>query len=169
METPPTNISSSSSEVSNQNMIENDPMDISAPSSEDSRENKNVNEGVDVVVIDVHDNIVITNYDKKAGSVETVNSSSNGSIGGDSKQTVFKHKKSSLLNTKSYLMNSLLHYDDKEKILAQLSKIRTLEPSSRNYYHGRLYNYVLPAPKINQNNQVLLPTIYNLQRKSWLV
>ena len=155
METPPTNISSSSSEVSNQNMIENDPMDISAPSSEDSRENKNVNEGADIVVIDVHDNIVITNYDKKAGSVETVNSSSNGSIGGgDTKQSVFKHKKSSLLNTKSYLMNSLLHYDDKEKILAQLSKIRTLEPSSRNYYHGRLYNYVLPAPKINQNNQV---------------
>ena len=57
-------------------------------------------------------------------------------------------EKSSLLHTKSYLMNSLLHLQDRSRILLQLSKQTDLESHSRNIYHGKIYNYVLPAPRI---------------------
>ena len=63
-------------------------------------------------------------------------------------------KNQSLLNTKSYLLNSLLHFQEREKILNQLSKQKQLEPGSRNFFHGRVYNYVLPIPKSRSNKQV---------------
>ena len=58
-----------------------------------------------------------------------------------------KKEKSSLLHTKSYLMNSLLHLQDRSRILLQLSKQNDLDSQSRNIYHGKVYNYVLPAPR----------------------
>ena len=59
-----------------------------------------------------------------------------------------RKEKSSLLHTKSYLMNSLLHLEDRSRILLQLSKQNNLDSHCRNIYHGKIYNYVLPAPKI---------------------
>ena len=53
-----------------------------------------------------------------------------------------------MLHTKSYLMNSLLHLQDRSRILLQLSKQTDLESHSRNIYHGKIYNYVLPAPRV---------------------
>ena len=34
------------------------------------------------------------------------------------------------------------------QIVAQLGRTSLLRPSSRNFDHGRLYNYVLPAPRV---------------------
>ena len=69
-------------------------------------------------------------------------------------------KKESLLNTKSYLMNSLLHFHDRDKILAQLSKQKMLDQASRNFHHGRLYNYVLPQPSKNYNKKLEVKAKY---------
>ena len=44
-------------------------------------------------------------------------------------------------------MESILHINHREKILAQLAKQLLLEPGSRNIYHGRIYNYILPPPE----------------------
>ena len=70
-----------------------------------------------------------------------------------------RQEKSCLLHTKSYLMNSLLHLEDRNKILFQLSKQTNLDRQSRNIYHGKIYNYVLPAPRMVWTNkkQVRLP------------
>ena len=69
-----------------------------------------------------------------------------------------RKEKSCLLHTKSYLMNSLLHLQDRSKILLHLSKQNNLDSQSRNIYHGKIYNYVLPAPRIIWTNgkQVML-------------
>ena len=56
--------------------------------------------------------------------------------------------KTELLDTRCYLMDSILHISQREKILAQLAKQLSLEPGSRNIYHGRIYNYVLPPPVV---------------------
>ena len=64
-----------------------------------------------------------------------------------------RQEKSCLLHTKSYLMNSLLHLEDRNKILFQLSKQTNLDRQSRNIYHGKIYNYVLPAPKVVWSNR----------------
>ena len=64
-----------------------------------------------------------------------------------------RKEKSCLLHTKSYLMNSLLHLQDRKKILVQLSKQNNLDRQSRNIYHGKIYNYVLPAPRIFWTSQ----------------
>ena len=64
-----------------------------------------------------------------------------------------RKEKSCLLHTKSYLMNSLLHLQDRNKILLQLSKQNNLDSQSRNIYHGKIYNYVLPAPRIAWTNR----------------
>ena len=55
-------------------------------------------------------------------------------------------------------MNSLLHLQDRNKILLQLSKQNNLDRQSRNIYHGKIYNYVLPAPRVAWTNkkQVML-------------
>ena len=55
--------------------------------------------------------------------------------------------KMDLLDTRCYLMESILHINQREKILAQLAKQLLLEPGSRNIYHGRIYNYILPPPE----------------------
>ena len=64
-----------------------------------------------------------------------------------------RKEKSCLLHTKSYLMNSLLHLQDRHKILLHLSKQNNLDSQSRNIYHGKIYNYVLPAPRIAWTNR----------------
>ena len=132
-------------------------MDISstASSDESKADTEVVNDDHAVIVIDVHDNLVVNlNEDEsnkngiKNGSVSsTLTSSLTNSIDsmGERKKEL-KRKKSCLLNTKNYLMNSLLHFRERDKILGQLSKQKTVDQSSRNFYHGRLYNYVLPPP-----------------------
>ena len=62
-------------------------------------------------------------------------------------------EKSCLLHTKSYLMNSLLHLQDRNKMLVQLSKQNNLDRQSRNIYHGKIYNYVLPPPRLVWTNK----------------
>ena len=64
-----------------------------------------------------------------------------------------RKEKSCLLHTKSYLMNSLLHLQDRNKILVQLSKQNNLDRQSRNIYHGKIYNYVLPPPRVVWTNK----------------
>ena len=127
-----------------------EPMDISSTSSSDESkaDTEVVNDDHALIVIDVHDSLVVNTNGIKNGSVtSTLTSSltnSNDSMGERKKE--LKRKKSCLLNTKNYLMNSLLHFRERDKILGQLSKQKTVDQSSRNFYHGRLYNYVLPPP-----------------------
>ena len=45
-------------------------------------------------------------------------------------------------------MDSILHINQRDKILAQLARQPPLEPGSRNFYHGRIYNYILPPPEV---------------------
>lgn len=131
-----------------------DQMDISTTASESS--NNDILNTVENVTVNVKSNgieeILINDIDNSADNV-TVESSSNESM--EEKRVIYyQHRRSSLLNTKSFLMNSMLHFEERDKIVAQLSKKRSLEPQCRNFFHGRLYNYVLPAPRLAQNNQV---------------
>ena len=71
-------------------------------------------------------------------------------------------EKSSLLHTKSYLMNSLLHLQDRSRILLQLSKQADLESHNRNIYHGKIYNYVLPAPRVFWTRRTQVSTVTEL-------
>ena len=120
-------------------------MDISATSSESStNESLNINDTVKVIE---NEEIIINDIDNL-----TIESKSNDSMEG--KRVIYYQRRSSLLNTKSFLMNSMLHFQDRDKIVAQLSKKKSLEPKCRNFFHGRLYNYVLPAPKVTESNQV---------------
>ena len=64
-----------------------------------------------------------------------------------------RKEKSCLLHAKSYLMNSLLHLQNRSKILLHLSKQNNLDSQSRNIYHGKIYNYVLPAPRVVWTSQ----------------
>ena len=131
-----------------------DQMDISTTASESS--NNDILNTVENVTVNVKSNgieeILINDIDNSADNV-TVESSSNESM--EEKRVIYyQQRRSSLLNTKSFLMNSMLHFEERNKIVAQLSKKRSLEPQCRNFFHGRLYNYVLPAPRLTQNNQV---------------
>ena len=131
-----------------------DQMDISTTASESS--NNDILNTVENVTVNVKSNgieeILINDIDNSADNV-TVESSSNESM--EEKRVIYyQQRRSSLLNTKSFLMNSMLHFEERDKIVAQLSKKRSLEPQCRNFFHGRLYNYVLPAPRLAQNNQV---------------
>ena len=104
-------------------------------------------------------------------SVQTVGHSASSSVAGGEGEVIMivrtrqhqdvgvRQEKSCLLHTKSYLMNSLLHLEDRNKILFQLSKQTNLDRQSRNIYHGKIYNYVLPAPRMVWTNkkQVRLP------------
>ena len=95
-------------------------------------------------------------------SVQTVGQSASSSVDeGEERVKIMQNsrkEKTSLLHTKSYLMNSLLHLQDRNKILLQLSKQNNLDRQSRNIYHGKIYNYVLPAPRVAWTNkkQVML-------------
>ena len=136
-----------------------EPMEISSTSSSDESkpDTEVVNDNDAVIVVNVHDSLVVNeneddsmvnvNGDKNGSLTSTFTSSvtnSNDSMADRKKE--LKRKKSCLLNTKNYLMNSLLHFRERDKILGQLSKQKTVDKSSRNFYHGRLYNYVLPPP-----------------------
>ena len=124
-------------------------MDISATSSESStNESLNINDTVKVIE---NEEIIINDIDNSIDNL-TIESKSNDSMEG--KRVIYYQRRSSLLNTKSFLMNSMLHFQDRDKIVAQLSKKKSLEPKCRNFFHGRLYNYVLPAPKVMESNQV---------------
>ena len=124
-------------------------MDISATSSESST-NESLN--INATVKDVeNEEIIINDIDNSIDNL-TIGSKSNDSMEG--KRVIYYQRRSSLLNTKSFLMNSMLHFQDRDKILAQLSEKESLEPKCRNFFHGRLYNYVLPAPKVTETNQV---------------
>ena len=126
-----------------------DQMDISATSSEAStNESLNINDTVKVIQ---NEEININDIDNSIDNL-TIGSKSNDSMEG--KRVIYYQRRSSLLNTKSFLMNSMLHFQDRDKIVAQLSKKKSLEPKCRNFFHGRLYNYVLPAPKVTESNQV---------------
>ena len=126
-------------------------MDISTTSSEAStNESLNRIETAQLTKNDVEE--IITNDINSSINSSTVESRSNDSMEG--KRIICNQRRSSLLNTKSFLMNSMLHFQDREKIVAQLAKKKSLEPKCRNFFHGRLYNYVLPAPKVTESNQV---------------
>ena len=126
-------------------------MDISATSSESSSNESLIKiETVKVKENDI-EGIIINDIDNSIDN-STVESKSNDSMEG--KRVIYYQRRSSLLNTKSFLMNSMLHFQDRDKIVAQLSKKKSMEPKCRNFFHGRLYNYVLPAPKVTELNQV---------------
>ena len=103
----------------------------------------------DVNNVDIHDDIVVRSQENGSVSRNDTRSVSDndGSITRSGSDKSLRRQKSLLLNTKSYLMNSLLHFDDRNKITAQLTKQKTVGRKSRNYCHGRIYNYVLPAPE----------------------
>ena len=128
-------------------------MDISATSSESSTNDSLIRVGTVKVIENNTEEFIINDIDID-NSIDnlTVESKSNDSMEG--KRVIYYQRRSSLLNTKSFLMNSMLHFQDRDKILAQLSKKKSLEPKCRNFFHGRLYNYVLPAPKVTETNQV---------------
>ena len=128
-------------------------MDISATSSESSTNDSLIRVGTVKVIENNTEEFIINDIDID-NSIDnlTVESKSNDSMEG--KRVIYYQRRSSLLNTKSFLMNSMLHFQDRDKILAQLSKKKSLEPKCRNFFHGRLYNYVLSAPKVTETNQV---------------
>ena len=126
-------------------------MDISATSSESSTNDSLIRVGTVKVIENNTQEFIINDIDNSIDNL-TVESKSNDSMEG--KRVIYYQRRSSLLNTKSFLMNSMLHFQDRDKILAQLSKKKSLEPKCRNFFHGRLYNYVLPAPKVTETNQV---------------
>ena len=126
-------------------------MDISATSSESSTNDSLNRVGTVKVIENNTQEFIINDIDNSIDNL-TVESKSNDSMEG--KRVIYYQRRSSLLNTKSFLMNSMLHFQDRDKILAQLSKKKSLEPKCRNFFHGRLYNYVLPAPKVTETNQV---------------
>ena len=126
-------------------------MDISATSSESSTNDSLNRVGTVKVIENVTEEFIINDIDNSIDNL-TVESKSNDSMEG--KRVIYYQRRSSLLNTKSYLMNSMLHFQDRDKIVAQLSKKTSMEPKCRNFFHGRLYNYVLPAPKVTESNQV---------------
>ena len=126
-------------------------MDISATSSESSTNDSLIRVGTVKVIENNTEEFIINDIDNSIDNL-TVESKSNDSMEG--KRVIYYQRRSSLLNTKSFLMNSMLHFQDRDKILAQLSKKKSLEPKCRNFFHGRLYNYVLPAPKVTETNQV---------------
>ena len=128
-------------------------MDISATSSESSTNDSLIRVGTVKVIENNTEEFIINDIDID-NSIDnlTVESKSNDSMEG--KRVIYYQRRSSLLNTKSFLMNSMLHFQDRDKILAQLSKKKSLEQKCRNFFHGRLYNYVLPAPKVTETNQV---------------
>ena len=128
-------------------------MDISATSSESSTNDSLIRVGTVKVIENNTEEFIINDIDID-NSIDnlTVESKSNDSMEG--KRVIYYQRRSSLLNTKSFLMNSMLHFQDRDKIVAQLSKKKSLEPKCRNFFHGRLYNYVLPAPKVTETNQV---------------
>ena len=125
-------------------------MDISTTSSESSS-NDILIKIETVKVKNDFDEIIINDIDNSNDNL-TIESKSNDSM--EEKRVICYQRRSSLLNTKSYLMNSMLHFQDRDKIVAQLSKKTSMEPKCRNFFHGRLYNYVLPAPKVTESNQV---------------
>ena len=126
-------------------------MDISATSSESSTNDSLNRVGTVKVIENNTQEFIINDIDNSIDNL-TVESKSNDSMEG--KRVIYYQRRSSLLNTKSFLMNSMLHFQDRDKIVAQLSKKKSLEPKCRNFFHGRLYNYVLPAPKVTETNQV---------------
>ena len=128
-------------------------MDISATSSESSTNDSLIRVGTVKVIENNTEEFIINDIDID-NSIDnlTVESKSNDSMEGN--RVIYYQRRSSLLNTKSFLMNSMLHFQDRDKILAQLSKKKSLEQKCRNFFHGRLYNYVLPAPKVTETNQV---------------
>ena len=125
-------------------------MDISTTSESSSNESLMKIKTVKVKENDI-DEIIINDIDNSIDNL-TVESKSNDSMEG--KRVICYQRRSSLLNTKSFLMNSMLHFQDRDKIVAQLSKKKSMEPKCRNFFHGRLYNYVLPSPKVTESNQV---------------
>ena len=126
-------------------------MDISTTSSESSSNESLIK--IETVKVKENDfeEIIINDIDNSIDSL-TIESKSNDSM--EEKRVICYQRRSSLLNTKSYLMNSMLHFQDRDKIVAQLSKKTSMEPKCRNFFHGRLYNYVLPSPKVTESNQV---------------
>ena len=132
-------------------------MDISATSSESSTNDSLNRVGTVKVIENVTEEFIINDIDNSIDNL-TVESKSNDSMEG--KRVIYYQRRSSLLNTKSFLMNSMLHFEDRDKIVAQLSKKKSLEPKCRNFFHGRLYNYVLPAPKVTETNQVKIGCVW---------
>ena len=127
----------------------------------DTREKNEENDKM-ITNIDIHDDIIVLSKENGNGlsmiDTSSANESSIMSVKSD-RRILKKQKSLQLLNTKSYLMNSLLHFQDRDKITAQLTKQKTVGRKSRNYHHGRIYNYVLPAPECQKGFQVLFQSI----------
>ena len=127
----------------------------------DTREKNEENDKM-ITNIDIHDDIIVLSKENGNGlsmiDTSSANESSVMSVKSD-RRILKKQKSLQLLNTKSYLMNSLLHFQDRDKITAQLTKQKSVGRKSRNYHHGRIYNYVLPPPECQKGFQVLFHSV----------